>query len=135
MKTFRNPSIIAAAAFMSFVSLQAEEPVTLDNVIAQRDALLTQLLDAAQSGLKKGTAHCTDVYDATVELYTFRRESAKNLEEKKKWQKELVAKAQEYAADCKKRVAIGAMNNLDHTRASERALAAQQLLLELEATK
>jgi hypothetical protein len=132
MKTFRFPCIVAVAVAMS---LHAEEPVTLDSVIAQRDALLTQLLDAAKSGLKRGSSDCSDVYAATVDLYSFRRDSAKTLEDKKKWQKELFAKAQEYAADCKKRVSLGVMTPLDHTRATERALAAQQLLLELEATK
>ena len=120
---------------VAFSAIHAEEPTTLEGIVAKRDELLSKLLESAQAGLKSGKTDCTEVYNAMVDLYTFRRDSSKNIEDKRKWQKELATKAQEYAADCKKRVSVGVMTPNDQLRATEKALAAQQLLLELEAAK
>ncbi len=132
MKPTRFLCCLAVAAFNL---LHAEEPANLEQIITKRDELLSKLLESAQAGLKSGKSDCTEVYNAMVDLYTFRRDSAKNIEDKRKWQKELAAKAQEYATDCKKRVSVGVMTPNDQLRATEKALAAQQLLLELEAAK
>jgi outer membrane protein TolC len=70
-----------------------------------------------------------------VELYTFRRDSAKTAAEKVEWQKSLVTEAQEYATDCQKRVGMGVMTSTDQLRAKEQALAAEQLLIQLQDTK
>jgi hypothetical protein len=134
MKPIRFLCCVVVAA-SSVIHAEDPPPATLEEIITKRDELLSKLLDSAKAGLKSGKSDCTEVYTAMVDLYSFRRDSAKNIEDKRKWQKELVAKAQEYATDCKKRVSVGVMTQNDHLRATERALAAQQLLLELEAAK
>ncbi len=134
MKPIRFLCCVVVAA-SSVIHAEEPAPATLEEIITRRDELLTKLLDSAKAGLKSGKSDCTEVYTAMVDLYSFRRDSAKNIEDKRKWQKELAAKAQEYATDCKKRVSVGVMTPNDQLRATERALAAQQLLLELEAAK
>src|SRR3954465_25221 len=108
------PAFFLALAFgLMPVLVSAAEPAALDDIIAQRGAILTELLDNAKARKKSGRASCTDVHLATVELYTFRRDSAKTPAEKVEWQKSLVTEAQEYATDCQKRATAGVMTSVD----------------------
>jgi hypothetical protein len=120
---------------LSGLIVNAQEKSRLDQVIAKRDALLVEIYEAVKSGAKSGTNDPTQVRAAALELYAFRRDTAKTLPERIRWQEQIVEMENAVAKDVKGRAAIGVMLPLDITRAEERALAAEQKLLELQQTK
>ena len=120
---------------LSCLIVNAQEKSKLDQVIAKRDALLVEIYDAVKSGAKSGTNDPTQVRTAALELYSFRRDTAKTLPERIRWQEQIVEMENAEAKEVKGRVAIGVMLPLDVARAEERALAAEQKLLELQQTK
>jgi hypothetical protein len=111
----------------------APDPQSLEEVIAQRGEILAKLLESAQLSFKEGTSGAHEVHSAALELYAFRRDTAKSKDEKIEWQKKLVATEKEHASTCEKRIAVGVMNPAENLRAKERVLAAQQRLFELQA--
>ena len=130
MKTY-----IYAYLILSCAAVYAQEKSRLDQVIARREALLVQIYEAVQSGAKTGTNDPTEVRTAALELYAFRRDTAKTLPERIRWQEQIVELENAEAKNVKGRAAVGVMLPLDVTRAEERALAAEQKLLELQQSK
>ena len=122
----------AATAGAKEKPLPVPEPTTLEEVVTQRGEVLSKLLESAQASFKQGTAGVHDVHSAALELYAFRRDTAKTKEEKVDWQKKVVETVKEHASTCEKRIAGGVMIPAENLRAKERVLAAQQVLFELQ---
>jgi hypothetical protein len=129
MKTFFYTVLILSCAVVN-----AEEKFRLDQIIAKRDTLLAEIYHTVKSN-KSGTRDPDEVRTAALELYSFRRDHAKTLPERIRWQEQIVEMEKAEAKDARGRVAIGVMRPLDVTRAEERVLAAEQKLLELQQTK
>jgi hypothetical protein len=113
--------------------LNAEERFSLDQIIAKREALLAEIYDVVKKN--SGAGDPTQVRVAGLELYTFRRDTAKTLPERIRWQQQIVDMEKAEIKDAKRRVEVGVMQPLDVIRAEERALAAEQKLLELQQTQ
>lgn len=129
MKTFLYSFFLLSCAVAN-----AQEKSSLDQIIAKRDALLAEIYETVKSD-KSGTRGPSDLRAAALELYSFRRDHAKILPDRIRWQEQIVEMEKGEAKDARARVAIGVMLPLDVTRAEERALAAEQKLLELQQTK
>jgi hypothetical protein len=106
----------------------AEQP--LEQIIQKRDAILSELLELA----KKRTDP-TDVYDAAMRLYSFRRDNAKEKPDRLKSQELILAMEQAAAKDVRSRIAVGLARPEDELIAEERILAAEQKLAELRLAK
>jgi hypothetical protein len=116
-------------------TLTAGAQPSLDEIVQKRDAVLTQLLEIAKSDMKSGRRTQEDVYEALIRLYSFRRDSAKTLSDRIKWQEQVVSAEQQVVTDTNARMAIGVMGPVDVLRAEERLLTAQQKLAELRLEK
>ena len=128
MKTF-----ISAFLILSCAAVYAEEKTRLDQIIAKREALLSEIYEVVKKN--SGVGDPNQVRVAALELYAFRRDTAKTLPERIRWQQQIVDFEKAAIKDAKNRVEVGVMQPLDVTRAEERALAAEQKLLELQQTK
>jgi hypothetical protein len=130
-----NQTLIPLFALVTLVAVNAVAASTLDEVIQKRAAALTEILEGAKAALKQGSATPDDIRIESLRLYAFRRDTAKAQTERVQWQERIVAVEQEFEGIFQKRVATGTATPLDQLRAKERALAAEQLLLELQAAK
>jgi hypothetical protein len=128
-------TLIPLFALVTLVAVNAVAASTLDEVIQKRAAALTEILEGAKAALKQGNATPDDVRIESLRLFAFRRDTAKAQTERVQWQERIVAVEQEFEGIFQKRVATGTATPLDQLRAKERALAAEQLLLELQAAK
>jgi hypothetical protein len=121
--------------FVAFALTHAQEPASLDEIVQKRDSLLTQIVEATQHQRKAGTGTAEQVRIASINLYSFRRDSAKTQSERIQWQERIVASAKESHAAFKTSVTIGTATPMDALLAEERVLAAEQKLLELQLVK
>jgi hypothetical protein len=123
--------------FVAFAAAYAQESKDLEAIIRKRDAVLTQIVEAIQSGLKagSGTATLEQLRDATINLYSFRRDSTKTRSERLQWQERIVATEKEWKASTKKHMEVGTAGPMDELLAEERVLAAEQQLLEIQVVK
>ena len=126
---------IAILICISALPFFAKAERSLDEIVEKRDLVLSQLLEAAKSRANDGRSAAVDVRDATVRLYTFRRDSAKGDADRIKWQELIVAAEESASKDVKSRVAIGVMTPMDALLAEERLLAAEQKLAELRVAR
>lgn len=127
MKTITPFVALGLLANVALVS--AEETPAIEKIMAEREAVLAKMLQVAEQSTKSAY----DLRALRVELYTFRRDAAKTPEDRLSWQKQIVDVEKACVGVCEKRVAGGVITSLDQLRAKERALAAEQKLLEMEA--
>jgi hypothetical protein len=125
---------IIALFFISITLAVAQDAKALDEVIRKRDALLVEILDAKKQSLLAGGS-LEAWHTATVNLYVFRRDAAKTPADRISWQEKIVAFEKKEAADMRTREKAGVAQAMDVTIAEERALAAEQKLLELQLAK
>jgi uncharacterized protein YlxW (UPF0749 family) len=118
--------------FIALTATHAQHPKSLDEILRKRDSLLTQIVEALQNSR---TATEEEVRNATMNLYSFRRDSAKTHPERLQWQERIIATEKESEARMKKRMEIGTTTPLDVLLAGERVCAAEQKLLELQLVK
>lgn len=109
----------------------AQEP-TLAEIIKQRGAVLEQIVANVEAQAKTGTSDGSEVYEAKVSLFNFRRETAADTKAKIEWQQKIVSLEQETKSDAEKSAAAGLAPPVIALRAEERLLAAKQKLLELK---
>ena len=126
---------LALCILAGSLHLCSAEDDRLNEVIEKRGALLAEIHDALKQGVKAGRNTPDEVCAAALQLYGFRRDNAKTPADRIKWQEEILSEAKREVADVKSRIPIGVMTPLDLSRAEERALAAEQKLLELQRVK
>jgi hypothetical protein len=127
--------LIAVWTLVASLQLCAAESDRMKEIIEKRGALLAEIHEAMKQGVKRGTCTPDEVSAAAVQLHSFRRDTAQSAADRIKWQQEILADAKREAADARNRIAIGVMTPLEVSRAEERALAAEQKLLELQGVK
>jgi hypothetical protein len=130
--------LLAIALVLSHPSRAADVqplPESVDEIVKQRIAILTKIVEARKEQFKAGQGTVDQNRSATRELYAFCRDSAKTPAERLSWQERIVAFEQEVKADIDKRVLVGSVSTIDALRAAERVLAAEQKRLELQAAK
>lgn len=108
---------------------------TIEQIVEKRDALLTQIHESTKNSFAVGAASQEQVRSAALDLYSFRRDSAKTLTERLKWQEEIIASEKQQKASVEKRMTQGTAAPVDGLRAAERVLAAEQKLLEFKTVK
>jgi hypothetical protein len=123
--------IALCLAFAALAAARAQDPSSLDEVVRKRDAVLAQILDSTQSAQKTGIVMEARVHAAAMNLYVFRRDSAKTQADRLQWQKRIVVLEQEGLANVTQQVGIGTAMSLDKLLAEERVLAAEQKLAEI----
>ncbi|HET6407467.1 MAG TPA: TolC family protein [Chthoniobacteraceae bacterium] len=113
----------------ALATAHAEQP--LEEILRKRDAVLSELLEIAKTSHKEGRTTEVEVHEASLRLYSFRRDAAKSQAERIKWQEQIVTAEKAAAADVKPRIAIGVLTPKDALLAEERILTAEQRLAEL----
>ncbi|RYD81685.1 MAG: hypothetical protein EOP84_10595, partial [Verrucomicrobiaceae bacterium] len=114
---------ILILVFATCILLSARAEVPLEEIIRKRDTILSELLELAKQGHEAGSVTGLDVYEASIRLYSFRRDSAKSKADRIKWQELIVAAEKEMLSDIKNTAAIGVSTPKDRLFAEERLLA------------
>lgn len=117
------------------IAASAQEASAVDEVVRKREALLAQILEVTKNQVKAGSASYGQVRDATVKLYSFRRDIAKTNPERIQWQERIVAAEKESKESAAKSLAMGLASPIDPLLAEEHLLEAEQKLLELKLQK
>ena len=126
---------VLSLAFVALATANAEETSSIDEIVRKRDSLLNQIVEYFKKGAEIGTSTEEEVRSATLNLYSFRRDSAKTHSERLQWQERIIASEKERIASIKLQMAQGTASPIDAVRAEERVLAAEQKLLELQLVK
>ncbi len=122
-------------AGVALSAAHAQEPTRLDEIVQDRGTVLAQIVKAYTNLRKAGTGSEEQVRQATINLYAFRRDSAKTQAERPQWQERIVAAEKEGHAYIKACVKTGTATPMDELLAEERVLAAEQKLWELRLVK
>ncbi|MDR3404602.1 MAG: hypothetical protein P4L99_19020 [Chthoniobacter sp.] len=110
-------------------------PASVDAVVKQRIALLTQIVEYTKKQYDMGEVTEEQILNTTLELYALSRDSSKSKAEQITWQERIIAVEQKKKASIDHQAASGIVGSVDALRAAERVLAAEQKLLELKAAK
>ena len=113
----------------------SQPSLTIETLVKQRIALLTQILEIAEKRYHAGGITEEQFLNATIDLYALKRDSAKIPAEQVSWQERIVAVERQKKASLEKQMSVGTAGVVDVLRASERVLAAEQKQLELQAAK
>jgi hypothetical protein len=112
--------------------VHGQENARVEEIIRKRGALLEEIHQMAK---KSQTSDPEQARASALELFCFRRDTAKTLPEKLKWQNEILAMLKAEFDNMKRHAEIGVMRQIDVSRAEERMLASEQKLLEMQQAK
>jgi outer membrane protein TolC len=128
-------AFVFCGVLFAAIAASAQETSAVDDIVQKRGALLERILEVTKNQVKAGSASYGQVRDATVKLYSFRRDIAKTNPERVQWQERIVAAEKESKDAAAKSLALGLASPIDPLLAEEQLLAAEQKLLELKSLK
>lgn len=128
-------AFVFCGVLFAAIAVSAQETSAVDDIVQKRGALLERILEVTKNQVKAGSASFGQVRDATVKLYSFRRDIAKTNPERIQWQERIVAAEKESKDAAAKSLALGLASPIDPLLAEEQLLAAEQKLLELKSLK
>jgi hypothetical protein len=126
---------VSCFCFALSISTSALAQESIDEIVKQRIALLTEIHQSIRNSFDVGAATDEQVRSATIDLYSFRRDAAKSLSERLQWQERIIASERERKVAIEQQAKQGTAAPVETLRAAERVLAAQQKLLELKTVK
>ncbi|PTY04289.1 hypothetical protein DB347_20565 [Opitutaceae bacterium EW11] len=109
-----------------FATLGRGENPRYAQIVRDRDAVLSEILAAREARYRVGGCDEQAVLSSRLALLTFRRDAAKNREEKLKQQGLIVEMYEKRVADLKVRAKSGTLSAEDLLLAKERLLEAMQ---------
>lgn len=128
-------AFVFCGVLLAAIAASAQEASAVDEIVQKRDAILARILEVTKNQVKAGSASYGQVRDATVKLFSFRRDIAKTNPERIQWQERIVAAEKESKDAAAKSLALGLASPIDPLLAEEQLLAAEQKLLELKLQK
>jgi len=132
-KSAKVASIALLGASLFLASSSFADVTTRAKMIAQRDALLVQFVQDAESHYGVGTVTAEDVFQAKRTLLTFRRDYANTLEEKVANQQLIIKLFEERLREVEARFSVGVSTTQNVLREKDRLLEAQLQLEDLRA--
>jgi hypothetical protein len=116
---------------LAFGALIRADEIPYEQILKERDAVLSQMLALQEGRLNTGLADPEMVTAARIALWNFRRDNAGTKEGKIRQQELLVQEHDRVFAAVKARKAAGMGNPLDELMAADKLLEAKQVLAEL----
>lgn len=130
MKTNDVRTLVIMLSSLVFVTLVRADETSYEQILKERDAVLSKILALQESRLSSGLADFEKISAARIALWNFRRDNAGTKEEKIKLQELLVQEHDRNFVEVKARSAVGLGNPLDELQANDRLLEAKQVLAE-----
>ena len=135
MKTNDVRTLVIMLSSLVFVTLVRADETSYEQILKERDAVLSKMLALQESRLSSGLADPEKISAARIALWNFRRDTAVTKEDKIKLQELLVQEHGRNLAEVKARSAVGLGNPLDELQATDKFLEGKQVLAELRMKK
>ncbi len=134
MKISYSKCAFFCVAFLSLAVSAHADAAAYAQILRDRDATLSKILQEQESRFAVGAANGTAVLSAKLALYSFRRDTASTVAAKMDQQKAIVSVYEERQASVKAQLSSGLGDSLDLLLVTDQLLQAKQFLEELQAS-